>query len=164
MSTLYLEKTKKEKKIYFLWDFEFVEINHKNSCNVSRNIYKDKMWYSYIITSSKQYQLKLLQKNNKFFEILDRDFIKYTIPNDRICKYDVTLMCCDKQLEFHKSPTSIISFSEDCFEHASALEGKGLDSYLGKMIFINNLIIRFSTIFNLPTDIIHILYKILWLK
>jgi|SRR5579862_4340503 hypothetical protein len=155
--------SKKEKKIYFLWDFEVIEMGHEKDCNVVRKISKDKMWHSYFIKPINYEQLKLLQKNNKFFEILDRDLIKYTIPSDRICKYDITTMCCGNQLEFRKYPTCIFDFSEDHFV-SSALEGRGFDSYLEKMIFINNLIIRFSTIFNLPTDIIYILYKVLWLK
>jgi hypothetical protein len=155
--------SKKEKKIYFLWEFEVTEISHKNNCNLVHKISKVKMWHSYITKPINYEQLKLLQKNNKFFEILGQDFVKYTIPSDRICKYEITAMCCGNQLEFRKSPTCIIDFSENHFV-SSALEGRGFDSYLEKMIFVNNLIIRFSIIFNLPTDIIHILYKILWLK
>jgi|SRR5579862_373284 len=158
--------SEKEKRIYFLWDFKTTKCSLEINDNINnyKEKIKEKIWYSYVITKENYCQLKLLQKNNKFFEILNQDFIDSTIPN--IISFSTNTHLYNKfpinVINFHFSEKSFGGYNEG--GGLPIYKGRKLDIYLEKMIFISNLVVRLVEIFNLPTDIIKILYEVLWLK
>lgn len=161
---------------------------HDGYCTGGENeeeILEERKYFRYRLEKKEHSQLELLTKNKIFFDTLNEEFIGTITPKTMISKqinvvYDGFLGDCKKSLhglrhETQYTPVRFLGFvrRENNIDSLARMrkyyrenyeDPTNLQNYLSQMIFINPLIIKFVEIFNLPNDVIKIIYKFLWFK